>query len=144
MDPQSNGGGDGEEGFEDDELGIIIDKGVATANGLGDRGEEAGVGDGKGVSLAMEVRVGDELLNAVKDGFGDLEEAGGGGGDEGENDGLEVREGEVKAGAIMEGARKGGGVEGGGIKGGKGKGGIGKAVDEGFALRGKLRVALAP
>lgn len=75
--------------------------------------KEASIRVGGGVGPAIEVRVGDELSDAVEGESDDLEEARGGEGHEEEKDGLGVGEGEVGAGVVMEGAGEGAGVRGG-------------------------------
>lgn len=108
------------------------------ADGLDELGKEQGVGSAGGIGLAAKVAVGNQLLEAVKGGIDDLENAGGGGVDERAEDDLGLGERVLGGSTVVKGARKGGSrirvSERGGIVGGS------EAQDEGFALVSELGV----
>lgn len=135
------GGGDGrEEGLEDRELEAVVAEVVALADGLDKEEEEGGGGAARGIGLATDEGVGDEFLDAVDGGLGDLEDAGGGGIDEGAEDGVGVGEGEL-GGAVVDGAGDLGffGCGGDGrVSWGRRRWRWREAGDDGFALMGEF------
>lgn len=110
------------------------------ADGLNELGKEKGLGSAGGIGLAAKIAVGNELLDAVKGGIDDLENAGGGGVDERAEDELGLGERVLSGSTVVKGARKGGSrirvsvSERGRIVGGS------EAKDEGFALVSELGV----
>lgn len=100
------------------------------------------MGTGGGVGLAMQVRVGYELLDAVEGGLRDTGGAGGAGRNQRSEEGLGIRERVNGGAAVTEGPGKGGGGVGKGRRGRRWR--VGETLNERFALLGELGVALPP
>ena len=102
MDSQWNRGHRRQERLEDEQFYLVIAQIVAFADGLDQLGQELGLVAAGGVGLAAEVAMGDQLLDAIDGGIGDLENAGIGGVDERAEDGLGIGERVLGCAAVVE------------------------------------------
>lgn len=102
---EGDGSDSREKGLEDHELHCIIAEVLALANRLHEAKEELGIRACRPVSLTANVGMGDQLLDAINGGFGDLEEARGGGVNKWGQDGFGIDEGQL-GGAVVKWARR--------------------------------------